>query len=147
MKFTVSFRKAIADDRSFLLKLRKASMNNHLIEAGIIMNDEIHLKRIDEFFNDSYIICQNERSVGLIKFAVKPYNLHIRQFQIIPEYQGRGIGGYVLNVLKKKAKERALPITLNVLLKNPALKLYQRHGFVIEGENELEYQMRYRCNY
>ena len=69
-------------------------------------------------------------------------SLHIRQLQILPQYQGQGIGSKVLTVVKKRALQLQLPITLNVLLKNPARGLYLRHGFQIEGKNKIEFQMR-----
>ena len=34
-------------------------------------------------------------------------------------------------------------VSLNVLLKNPAKILYEKHGFIVVGQNELEYQMKY----
>ncbi len=142
-KYTLSFRKANQDDRPFLLKLRKSSMTEHLAVAGINMTDEQHLMRIDEFFTDSYIICKDEESIGLIKFSLSVEKIHIRQFQLLPAVHGMGIGSRVLKILKQKALQRHIPITLNVLLKNPALRLYQRHHFMIENENQLEYQMRW----
>jgi len=142
----IKFRKARANDIEFLLALRKSSMNEHLAAAGITMDDNQHLVRIHEFFDDSTIICKNERPIGLVKFSIIDSRLHIRQFQIMPAFHNMGVGGQVLNKLKQKAAERGLPITLNVLLKNPALKLYQRHGFKIENENQLEYQMKWQIN-
>lgn len=142
----ITFRKAQHEDIPFLLNLRQLSMNEHLANAGIVMNVQQHLARINEFFDDSNIICRNKVPIGLLKFAVIVDRIHIRQFQLLPDHHGYGIGGKVLTILQRKAQERNLPITLNVLLKNPALKLYQRHDFVIENENDLEYQMRWQCS-
>lgn len=143
MKTTISFKKANELDKAFLLELRKASMTEHLAKAGIILSDEQHFERIDEFFSDSNIIYKGDEKIGLVKFALLDDRLHIRQFQIMPSFHNYGIGSRVLTLLKNKAQERNLAITLNVLLENPALKLYQRHGFIIENENQLEYQMRW----
>ncbi len=143
MHSTISFRKASQNDCSFLLHLRKASMTDHLAAAGIVMSDEQHSARIHEFFEDTSLIYKDDQPIGLIKFSLIIDRIHIRQFQLLPEFHGFGIGSNVLTLLKKKAKNRKLPITLNVLLNNPALSLYQRHHFIIENENELEYQMRW----
>ncbi len=80
--------------------------------------------------------------MGVVSLKGTKKSLHIRQLQILPEYQGQGIGSKVLSVVKKRALHLQLPITLNVLLKNPARGLYLRHGFQIEGKNKLEFQMR-----
>jgi ribosomal protein S18 acetylase RimI-like enzyme len=142
MKVTLGFRLAEKSDIKFLLNLRKSSMTEHLENAGIIMSDEEHLLRIKELFNDSHIIQRNGQAIGLLKLGVLADRLHIRQLQILPAYHGLGIGGKVLKVVKKYSIKLKRPITLNVLLDNPALTLYQRCGFEIENKNKLEYQMR-----
>jgi hypothetical protein len=35
-----------------------------------------------------------------------------------------------------------LPITLNVLINNPARGLYLRHGFQVEKKTRIEFQLR-----
>lgn len=147
MKFTLGFRNVKHEDLDFLLQLRKLSMNKHLANAKIKLTQEQHLERIKEHYYDSHIILLDRKPIGLIKFGVTSIkgtskSLHIRQLQILPKYQGQGIGSKVLLVVKKKALQLQLPITLNVLLKNPARGLYLRHGFQIEGKNNIEFQMR-----
>lgn len=146
MKFTIGFRAVKHEDLDFLLKLRKKSMSAHLADANIKLTNEQHLERIKEHYYDSHIILRDRKPIGLLKLgvvALKDTNksLHIRQLQILPEYQGQGIGSKVLSVVKKKALQLQLPITLNVLLKNPAKGLYLRHGFQIESKNKVEFQM------
>ncbi|MBL0710096.1 MAG: GNAT family N-acetyltransferase [Colwellia sp.] len=147
MKFTIGFRNVADEDIDFLLQLRKQSMTEHLVKAKLKMTDEQHLKRIKEHYYESHIILRDRKPIGLIKFGVVALkgtskSLHIKQLQILPEYQGQGIGSKVLSVVKKKALQLQLPITLNVLLKNPARGLYLRHGFQIEGKNKIEFKMR-----
>jgi GNAT superfamily N-acetyltransferase len=140
-KITIGFRQALQADIVFLLRLRKASMGEHLISAGLNLSDQQHLERINEYFNDSSIILLDKQPIGLIKLGLMTDKLHLRQLQILPRYQGKGIGGKVLTLAKEKAKRLGLPLTLNVLLSNPVISLYLRHGFVVTGQNELEYQM------
>lgn len=139
----VSFRQATSNDRAFLLTLRKASMNEHLINAGIYLDDVGHMQRIDEYFSDSQLILYKDMAIGLIKLGQFPGTIHIRQFQLMPQYHGLGIGSRVLLLIKRKAQEKKLSISLNVLLKNPAKHLYLRHDFIIVGGNELEHAMRW----
>mgnify|MGYP000542505732 FL=1 len=142
MKFTIGFRAVKHEDLDFLLSLRKKSMSKHLADAKIKLTNEQHLERVKESYYDSHIILRDRKPIGLLKLGVVSLkgthkSLHIKQLQILPEYQGQGIGSKVLNVVKKKALQLQLPITLNVLLKNPARGLYLRHGFQIEGKNKL----------
>jgi len=146
MKFTIGFRAVKHEDLDFLLTLRKKSMSKHLAQAKIKLTNEQHLNRIKENYYDSHIILRDRKPIGVLKMGVVALkgtekSLHIRQLQILPEYQGQGIGSKVLAVVKKRALQLQLPITLNVLLKNPARGLYLRHGFQIEGKNKLEFQM------
>lgn len=147
MRFTIGFRKVKHEDIDFLLKLRKKSMSEHLEKAKIKLTNEQHLERIKEHYYDSHIILRDRKPIGVLKMGIVALkgttkSLHIRQLQILPEFQGQGVGSKVLTVVKKRALQLQLPITLNVLLKNPARGLYLRHGFQIEGKNKLEFQMR-----
>lgn len=141
MPLTISFAQAQNSDLTFLLQLRKQTMGQHLTDAGIAMSDEQHIVRIKEFFLDSNIIYGNNEPIGLIKLGLFTDRIHIRQFQILNQYQNKGIGKQVLLLVQQKASKKNLRITLNVLLKNPAKALYERCGFLIESENALEYQM------
>jgi ribosomal protein S18 acetylase RimI-like enzyme len=146
VKFTIGFRNVKDEDIDFLLALRKSTMTTHLTIAKIKLTNQQHLERIKEHYYDSHIILRDRKPIGVIKFGVVALkgtskSLHIRQLQILPEYQGQGIGSRVLSVVKKKALQLQLPITLNVLLKNPARALYLRHGFQIESKNKIEFQM------
>ncbi len=141
----VSFRRAMASDRAFLLRLRKASMTEHLNSAGIYLDDAAHMVRVDEYFSDSHIILYQNVAIGLLKLGQFPDKIHLRQFQLLPEYHGLGIGSRVLELIQRKAQERQLSITLNVLIDNPAKQLYLRHGFNVNSANALEFQMHWQC--
>ncbi len=147
MKFTIGFRKVKHEDLDFLLELRRKSMTKHLLAAGIRMTKEQHLERIKEAYYESQIILYDRKPIGVVKFGVLSLkgttkSLHIRQLQIMPKYQGKGIGSKVLSVVKKRALQLCLPITLNVLLKNPARALYLRHGFQVKSKNKLEFLLK-----
>lgn len=144
LKVTIQFVRATQDDIPFLLDLRKSSMTSHLLNAGIVGDDQYHLERIHEFFEDSLIICLEDTQVGLLKLSKFSQRMHIRQLQIMPDYQNKGIGQKVISAIKKQAKRLNLPITLNVLLDNPAKSLYMREGFEVFSRNDLEFQMRYQ---
>lgn len=142
-KSVLSFKKAGPQDTSFLLKLRKLSMTEHLLAAGLDYDDEQHKARILEYYNDTYLLNLEDKTIGVVKLGQMVDRWHIRQFQILPEYHGKGIGSKVLSLLQSKAKGVNMPITLNVLYQNPARRLYERMGFKVIGENGLEYQMKW----
>ncbi len=142
MKVSITFRKADQDDIYFLLALRKQTMDVYLSDAGIETSEAYHLSRINEHYEDSNIILCDSQVIGLLKLGVLDESVHIRQFQILPEFQNRGIGAKVLELVKRKATELNLPVTLSVLLHNPAKSLYLRSGFKVIEKNEFEYQLK-----
>jgi len=49
---------------------------------------------------------------------------------VLPGYRGRGIGSALLAALKREAREQGVArLSLSVELDNPAVALYERHGF------------------
>jgi len=138
----IGFRKANTEDIGFLVFLRKLTMDEHLKDADIFMTDEQHQSRVLECFEDSFLILLDGHVIGVLKLGVISSNLHIRQFQILPEYQGKRIGKSVLDIVKKKAIERQCDVTLYVLLKNPAKGLYLRNGFEVISSDKLQHFMR-----
>lgn len=82
--------------------------------------------------------------VGTI--AVRPATgaVWIEHFYLAPEWQGRGVGGAVLGATLAEARGDAsrAPYRLNVLQGSAARRLYERHGFVVESEDEVDVFMK-----
>ena len=63
------------------------------------------------------------------------------QVQLLPDRQGRGIGGALMRDLLDQAARAGCPVHLGVLQGNPARRLYERLGFRIVAESEREAAM------
>ena len=62
---------------------------------------------------------------------------HIGRMAVLKEWRGRGIGGFILNTLVEKARERGdREVVLSAQLH--ATAFYRAHGFVEEGVQYLE---------
>ena len=61
---------------------------------------------------------------------------------MLPECRGRGLGGGLLRELIEKCPRPI--IQLQVYKTNPAVRLYERLGFRVTGENEHHYLMERR---
>lgn len=58
---------------------------------------------------------------------------YLSNFGVLPEFQGRGLGGWLLQQMDAQARRAGLhKCSLLVARDNPALRLYQRHGYHIE---------------
>lgn len=61
---------------------------------------------------------------------------------LLPEFRGKGIGTILLNEMIRKAKNFGFnSLSLSVDPKNPALRLYERLGFVKVGINGTSWDM------
>ena len=133
----ISWRQATTEDKSWLMALRLKTMVPHLEKAGLFLSSEQHDFRMNEAFECSHILSVDDIPCGLVKFCHDNDVIELQQLQILPEFQGRGIGKAVLTRLSALAGK----VTLTVLKENPALALYRRAGFVVTGEDEYEYHM------
>ncbi len=138
----MNFILATPNDQSYLLELRKATMNSHLENEGIFLSEEEHVSRLMEQFDCSYLLQENGNRLGTVKFKETEEAIELMQLQIEPALQNKGIGRRVIEQLAADAKQANKNLVLTVLKKNPALRLYLRQGFNIVGEDEYEYFMR-----
>lgn len=59
---------------------------------------------------------------------------------VAPDVRGRGIGARLLEALLTEADERHEAVCLSVRADNPAKRLYERHGFEVVEDADLEKQ-------
>ncbi|AQS36908.1 acetyltransferase (GNAT) family protein [Shewanella psychrophila] len=131
---------ATQDDRAYLLNLRKLTMVEHLENSGQFLSEKEHELRLDDGYTCSHLIVFYGETIGTLKYREDDGKVEIMQIQIHPSLQGQGLGKKVVQQVLTKADNRAVELT--VLKGNPALKLYQRLGFIITGEDEFEYHMQ-----
>jgi GNAT superfamily N-acetyltransferase len=84
-------------------------------------------------------------SVSVALLCVDQFETHLQldQLYVIPEYQRRGIGAYVLGLVLADARNSSLPVRLRVLRVNPARHFYQRHGFKVTSETPERFFMEH----
>lgn len=136
-------RPATEQDIPFLLALRHQSMDQHLAASGASTSEADHLSRLTYRFDCAEVLMLNGVPVGLLKVSRDPPEWKIIQIQLIPKLQGRGLGALLLRQVITEAKSANVALVLSVLKANPAKGLYEHLGFVVEGECDLEYCMRY----
>ena len=86
----------------------------------------------DNFVASEYqIIESNHNILGFFKFVVSQEDIYLAEIQIASSYQNQGIGSKIIYELIEKVRVSNRRIWLKVVRENPALKLYQRLGFVV----------------
>jgi ribosomal protein S18 acetylase RimI-like enzyme len=75
------------------------------------------------------IIEREGRPAGALWLESKPDSIYVHELQVLPEYQGLGIGTTVIRHLIDGASSKNVSVTLSVLAANPrAKRLYERLG-------------------
>lgn len=138
----LTLRPASEADAQFLFALRKATMTEHLAQAGEPIDDAQHRARLLHRYDAAHVICLDGVPAGLLKAYRTETEWVVVQLQIAPARQGHGIGERALRTVLLAAQADALPVTLKVLKGNPARRLYQRLGFEIVDEDEIQFHMR-----
>ena len=87
------------------------------------------------------IITYDGKPIGTIATTESEDCIEIGQFFILPEYQNKGIGTYLLKNILEKADQLGMNVTLRFLKNNPAKSLYLRNGFRLVDTSEILYHM------
>lgn len=82
-------------------------------------------------------------SVGYCSLEDRGYEIFIGAIVIHPHFQGRGLGTALIQHVIEEAKQRDIPVRLQVFKKNAAFELYKRLGFEVIVEQDVRYIMRY----
>jgi ribosomal protein S18 acetylase RimI-like enzyme len=138
----ISRRKAVADDLTFLVKLRHETMSPHLAASGVEQSEAEHLRRVLMHFESAEILLQDQERVGLVKVVRNGLNWELVQVQLCPSHQGRGVGSKLVSQLMSEAQAVNATLQLRVLKANPARRMYERLGFEVVSEHEHSFKMQ-----
>ncbi|MFE6078452.1 GNAT family N-acetyltransferase [Paenibacillus sp. NPDC057886] len=133
------------------MRQSKQADQEHLAELrALVLYDDLHrLGRFDEvkvrerFRNTfdpahTWIIEVEGALVGCVALKPKSEEILLEHFYIHPDYQGQQIGTQVLNKLLERDELKGKRVILNVLQGSPARRLYERFGFVLDSEDEVD---------
>jgi ribosomal protein S18 acetylase RimI-like enzyme len=126
-------RPALESDRDFLYALYCTTMRD-VIEKTWGWDEAWQQTDFDRRLA-AYIVSiveADHRAAGSLWLEWKPDSLYIHEVQIVPEFQGNGLGTAVVQNVIEQGARRTLPVTLSVVPANPrAKRLYERLGFEI----------------
>ena len=122
----VEYRKA--ESKKFSSLLIQENMKAYYAAKDIIWDPEFFDRHWKIFKNLE--VYYNSECVGILRFSFNDQNCYIRDLQIKSSYQGKGVGSHCLHYAIELGKTRGDRfIKLKVFSDNPAIALYQRHGF------------------
>ena len=106
------------------------------VEAVWGWDDAEQEQIFDERFDELCQIIQiGDVDVGQVVVDERPDELFLANIELLPEWQGRGIGTAIVRDLCARAAAAGKPLTLRVLRVNVrAAKLYEREGLRVVRE-------------
>jgi ribosomal protein S18 acetylase RimI-like enzyme len=136
-------RPATHADHDFLYRLHVAAMR-YLVEHVWGWEDAQQEQFFDDHFDPTHarIIVVDGVDIGVVAVEWRDDEAFIGTIEIMPDYQGRGLGTAIVQQIVAEAAARGLPVALQVLKINPARRLYERLGFSVTGATETHYHMR-----
>lgn len=130
-------RQATEADYDFLYRLHVVAMKD--LVAQIWGWDDAWQERYFAAHFDaasSRIVVIDGGDAGVVAVVWGEGDAFLANIEVLPEYQGRGLGTALVRHVIAEADARGLPVHLQVLKINPARRLYERLGFVATGETE-----------
>ena len=123
----------VGRDPLFAESLTKTNMASYYQTRGIIWDHNQFLKSWEEL--DNYEVYLDKTRVGVLRFSYSGGTTFLRDLQILPEFQGRGIGSKSLDLVFEHALNcQSHKLVLRVFSENPAINLYESKGFVRRSE-------------
>ena len=140
-----NFRPADEEDREFLFALYCQTMHE-VVEQTWGWDEAWQRSDFDRRF-DNYsasIVESDSQSVGGLLLEITPDSIYIHELQLLPSYQGGGIGTAVVRHVIAQGVERGVPVILSVVPANHrAQRLYERLGFTVTGVEAPFIRMRW----
>jgi len=133
------------DDYEFVYEVKKNAYKKYVEECWGSWVEEDQRTYFDKFItavkNNAYIIMDGNNKIGFYNGeTLENGNYEVGNICIIPEYQGRGIGTKILKEKLEQYKDK--DIEIQYFKQNPVGKLYERLGFIPNGETQFHYQMK-----
>ena len=139
----IALRECREQDRTFIWEVHRQALREYV--AAMWGWDEVaqHEKFENRFTPAGHqIIVSDGVDVGLLQVVDEGSHLVVGKIELLPEFQGKGIGSVLIGRILEESRARKVPVRLQVLRANkPARRFYERLGFVVSGENETHFQM------
>lgn len=141
----VTLRPATIEDLEPLFAIHRAAMRGYVELTYGPWNEPWQAAFFRDHFDTSVrqVILAHGEVAGFLDLIPRDDDLYLSELVIDPVCQGRGIGTHLLRETQARAAAKGMPVRLQVLRVNPARSLYERLGFVTNGETETHHLMEW----
>ena len=144
MPLVFELRPATRSDFDFCWPIYRTAMKP-LTEALGPWQEAAQHKLIEEAVGEAgtSILRHNEADTGWLQVEETRHVVHLQQLFVLPGMRNQGLGTAFLGWMKERADRKRKDLTLEVMVNNPARRLYQRLGFKELSETHHKITMRY----
>ena len=143
----ISLRSATRADDEFCYQLHKAAMGGY-VAAVWGWDEQVQREYHARAFKPRRwrIITVNGADAGMLSVEYRPDEVYLARIEVLPGWQGQGIGTRIISALLAEARRRGQDLVLDVLAVNErARALYQRLGLTevaSRGDDDIRITMR-----
>lgn len=137
---------AVDTDFDFLYQLNKTTMQHIVIKTYGAWDEALQRQEYINNFSlvNNFIVVSEKTAIGNFSFKETSSKIFIKNLQILPAYQGKGIGSSILNEALQTAKLKSKTLELRVYrINEKAEALYEKLGFIVVAETSTHFFMRY----
>lgn len=137
-------RAATTRDDEFAYQVKKQALGPY-VEQIWGWDEDIQLEYHRKEFDPAClrIVTLSGCEIGTLEVVPHDDKIVIGKLYLLPEYRNRGIGTQLINSVLSHARQRHVPVRLQVMKVNPAQQLYERLGFRVTGEVEQYLEMEW----
>jgi len=151
----LTLRPVEKDDEAFLFSLYSAVRMEEVAEWGWSESQQEAFLRMQfdgqqAGYKKAYagashsIILSEGEPIGRLFVGARDGALRLVDISILPEHRGAGSGTSLIRDLQGEARREGLPLRLQVMKTNRALRLYERMGFRVIEDAGAYFQMEYQ---
>jgi GNAT superfamily N-acetyltransferase len=141
----LSCRRATPTDVGWIAELRADVLRESLERLGRYDPQRVRERLLRGFRAErTLVLLHKEQPVGSLALRREDADTWLEHFYLATAVQGRGVGAGLLSRLTARADALGEALRLSVLRLSPAQRLYARHGFTVDGTDEVDVFMSRR---
>ena len=135
-------RAATAVDAAFIYDLRVAGLKEYVAQIWG-WDDTVQAARFQKHFDPVryHMVMVAGHDVGAVAVEWRDADVVLADIEIGPAWRKRGLGTAIITAILAEARQRELPVVLQVLNGNPARRLYERLGFRVVEQTQTHVRM------
>lgn len=130
----MTLRPATRADASMIVWLEEVAMKDYATRLWGVWRPSGTAEELDVSTHE--MILSKGAVVGCLATRIDTLALHLLRLYLAPDARNNGIGSAVLETVVRRAGACGRAVKLRVLVNNPAVRFYRRHGFRTESQTQ-----------